>query len=92
MVDLKRLAPEFRAKHRPLTFIDGTKPAPRGLGVDRRHIIVLDGRDFTRHHKTAARVEAKRIAWETLCVLGELLGVACIVASIVLLAAGLAPG
>lgn len=65
---------------------------PRGPGRDRRSLIIIDGRNYTRPYREppspqiAQRIAAKRIAFEYALVFGELVGVGCIVASIVLLA------
>ncbi|MDG4856443.1 hypothetical protein [Mesorhizobium sp. WSM4982] len=73
-----------------------TKPGrPRGRGIDRRPIITIDGRNYMREGRgpevarVAALVEAKRMAWDTALVLGELAGVVLIVGSLTLLCVGL---
>lgn len=53
---------------------------PRGTGADRRPVIILDGVTYTRLGRKAddvaaiARLDAKRIARDTLLTLLELLG------------------
>lgn len=64
----------------------------RGIGRDRRSLIIIDGRNYKRDYgsspslQVARRVAAKRIAFEATLLLGELVGAGLIVASIVLLA------
>lgn len=73
---------------------------PRGMGQDRRPLIIIDGRNYTREHyaspalpaqgkRTARLVAAKRMAFDVALALGELVGVCLIMASIVLLAVGM---